>query len=103
MLGMLRTAMPSICVLLRYKGLPQHWRKKKTKQQQNNNKLLNVCDNCRKKFIFFKEAVGRNVKDLNLYGETVPQPFARGRDGLRGGKLKIPKLVFHSEKGGGGG
>lgn len=52
MLGMLRTAMPSICMLLRYKGLPQHWRKKTTtttKQQE----VAETADF----FFFFKEAV----------------------------------------------
>lgn len=34
----------------------------------------------------------------NLDHETILQLFARGRDGLRSGKLKIPKFVLHSEK-----
>lgn len=51
MLGMLRTAMPSICVLLRYKGLPQHWRKEKKK---NNSKTTTSC-------LMFATTAERNV------------------------------------------
>lgn len=55
MLGMLRTAMPSICMLLRYKGLPQHWRKKKNNSKTTTTSCLMFATTAERNVFFLKK------------------------------------------------
>lgn len=89
MLGMLRTAMPSRDMLLRSRGLPQHW------QKQNNNCFL--CTELKKLYPSYEcQMICFGAWNSNLNCKRVLHILAGGGDGLRSGKFKIPKFVLHS-------
>lgn len=89
MLGMLRTAMPSRHMLPRSRGLPQHWPEQNTR---------GVTAEKSQKCIVGAEPMKKMAPlSSDLDRQTIFQLLAGGKDGLRGGELKIPKFVLHSE------